>query len=153
MFLAMKYEEIYPPRLKSLFPFVKVDLSLREYRTYEAAVLARLGASLDLKTANDILEEQLGDSPAEAYFTAYYFLEMVYSGDILETFSVETVCKSILYLMQPMGEHDKRKEFRGISMTDIIMCSKRLIQARTYQIQQDATLSRKYSHNRYLKVA
>ena len=76
-----------------------------------------------MKTVRDILEEQLGDSEEEVYHMAYYFLEMAYLKDLVNSYTLETICKSILYLIQPLKK-EKIKEGKGMNTSDILMCSK-----------------------------
>ena len=78
-YLSMKFEEIYPPRLKHLVSFVKTNPSLDEYSTYEKRVLLKLNLNLNITTAKEILEDLLKNSSEEVYYHAYYLLEIAYS--------------------------------------------------------------------------
>lgn len=78
MYLAMKYEEIYPPELRKVMALIKPNTFLdRElYFRSEVAVLLALGGDLDLPTPCTIVDGMMVGQEREAYNYAYYLLEL-----------------------------------------------------------------------------
>ena len=61
-YLAMKYEEIYPPTLNFIFPFIKSKISREQYIEYEKDVLNKLNANLTVPTASIRMQELLNEN-------------------------------------------------------------------------------------------
>lgn len=57
MFLAIKYEEIYPTELSELAKCMKIFCNLNDYRRYERAILMSIGMDLDVVTLDRVLED------------------------------------------------------------------------------------------------
>ena len=71
----------------------------------------------------------------------------------METYSLEMIIRSIFYLMTPLTDLKESKELKGDNASELVACSKMLIEARNSHLQNDSTLNRKYSHERYMRVA
>lgn len=78
MFLAMKYEEIYPPELRDVFRIIKSNawLDKDQYRQYEKAVLVALDGNLDMPTPYTIIDQMILNQDKSVYLHAYYLLEV-----------------------------------------------------------------------------
>ena len=128
MFLAMKYEEIYYPGLKDVCFYLRLKLTLEDYKKYEVDVLLKLNANLNIPTASHLLEEQLKGKSKEAYFHGYYFLEMVYTHkSLVQDYSLDVIVRSIANIMNPpMTLIDSRKGDKK-EVLEIERCSIRLI--------------------------
>jgi hypothetical protein len=59
MFLAMKYEEIYPPRLKDLRVLVKHEIKPEEYCDAELKIFEHVGLDLNFISLNTMLSEYI----------------------------------------------------------------------------------------------
>jgi hypothetical protein len=79
----MKYEEIYPPRLKHLQPFVKVEYDQKLYNHYETVALTKVNFDLSFETPLNLMKELLDESNTQLYFHACYLLEISYSEKII----------------------------------------------------------------------
>lgn len=128
MFLAMKYEEIYYPGLKEVCFYLRLKLTLEDYKKYEVDVLLKLNGNLNIPTASHLLEEQLKGKSKGAHFHGYYFLEMVYTHQsLVQDYSLDVIVKSIANIMNPpMSMIDSRKGDKK-ELLEIEKCSIRLI--------------------------
>lgn len=55
MYIAMKYEEIYPIELKELARYMRISYNSKEYAQYELMILKAIGMNLDVLTVDRML--------------------------------------------------------------------------------------------------
>lgn len=59
LFMSMKYEEIYPPRLKDLCMLIKQVIKPEDYNDSEIKILEFIGLDLNFVSLNTMLSEYL----------------------------------------------------------------------------------------------
>jgi hypothetical protein len=74
MFMAMKYEEIYPPRLRDLQTIVKAVIDLDSYWDAELMVWEYIGQDLNFLSLNTRLSEYLHAISKKERFFVFYLL-------------------------------------------------------------------------------
>ena len=75
MFMAMKYEEIYPPRLRDLQTIVKAVIDLKLYWDAELTVWEFIGQDMNFVSLNTRLSEYLHAISKKERFFVFYLLE------------------------------------------------------------------------------
>ena len=72
--MSMKYEEIYPPRLKDLSIFIKQAITSENYNKSELLILEFIGLNLNFVTLNTYMSEYLHASTEQQRHFIFYFL-------------------------------------------------------------------------------
>lgn len=77
LFLSMKYEEIYPPRLSKLLHILNMtSLNHKDYCRIEKEVMIMLGGNLNLPSLKVKMDSYLSGQSDAVYLYAYYLLEL-----------------------------------------------------------------------------
>lgn len=156
LFLSMKYEEIYPPRLSKLLHILGMSsLSQREYCRIEKEVLIMLGGNLNLPSLKVKMDGYLEGQSDAAYLYAYYLLELSLQEDRLCGYSWDELCLSILFLMTSYGDILKKKKRmdEGVSEERVEECAKLIIKARYEASERSSKYFTKYCNEVYKRVA
>ena len=153
-YLAMKYEEIYPPSLQLLFAIVKNNISAKEYIRYEAEVVIKLDGNLNIPTASRRLQEIFKNSSSEVYNHAYFLLELAYfDPKIIQEYSINVICLSIYLVMLPLKDQMEITGFGDVDKSEIENCARKIVYAKHKSRQSDSLVYRKYCSSRYMEVA
>ena len=99
MFMSMKYEEIYPPRLRDLQNFVKIAIESRIYCDTELRIWEYIGEDMNFLSLNTMLSEYLHAITKEQRFFVFYLLEISLNRRIhLKKFSQRELVISVMYI-------------------------------------------------------
>jgi hypothetical protein len=52
----MKYEEIYPPRFKNIYPHISSSIEPSHYNKYEFLYLEAIGADMDIVSGKKLID-------------------------------------------------------------------------------------------------
>ena len=141
--------------MDNICKLAKIRLTMEIYRKYEMEVLLTIDANLNLKTANNLLEEYFKDSPKELYFQAYYFLEMAYiNKSLTHDFSLDLICKSIVNIMKPHLQvmdpsRSQKNELQKMEKCQILL----IIERQKHFNNGESFLLKKYLSDRFKRVA
>ena len=133
LFLSMKYEEIYPPRLSKLLNMLSMtSFSQKEYCRVEKEVIIMLGGDLNLPSLKVKMDGYLTGQSEPVYLYAYYLLELSLQEERLSAYNWDELCLSILFLMTSYGDLLKKKKRidEGVSEERVEECAKLIIKAR-----------------------
>lgn len=133
LFLSMKYEEIYPPKLIKLLNLLNMtSFTLKDYCRVEKEVIIMLGGDLNLPSLKVKMDGYLKGQSEAVYICAYYLLELSLQEDKLCTYNWDELCLSILFLMTSYGDLLKKKKRmdEGVSEERVEECTKLIIKAR-----------------------
>lgn len=72
--MSMKYEEIYPPRLKDLSMLIKQVIKPEDYNKSELLILEFIGLNLNFVSLNTYLSEYLHASTEQQRYFIFYLL-------------------------------------------------------------------------------
>lgn len=133
LFLSMKYEEIYPPRLSKLLNMLSMtSFTQKEYCRVEKEVIIMLGGDLNLPSLKVKMDGYLTGQSEPVYLYAYYLLELSLQEERLSAYNWDELCLSILFLMTSYGDLLKKKKRidEGVSEERVEECAKLIIKAR-----------------------
>ena len=156
LFLSMKYEEIYPPRLIKLLSMLNMaSFSLKDYCRVEKEVIFMLGGDLNLPSLKVKMDGYLVGQSEAVYLYAYYLLELSLQEDRLCAYNWNELCLSILFLMTSYGDLLKKKKRmdEGVSEERVEECAKLIIKARYEASERVSKCYMKYSNDVYKRVA
>lgn len=114
MFVAMKYEEIYPPELRKVMSLIRPNmwLDMPEYCRHERSLILALGGDFDLPTPATIIDEMLArltqDRATRLY--AFFLLELGLVTDCLATLEFKEICLGVMHIMTRLGDFLKRRK-------------------------------------------
>ncbi len=104
--MPMKYEEIYPPRLKDLQGIVKVAIDLKAYWDAELTIWDFIGADMNFLSLNTRLSEFVYVLTKEQRFFIFYLLEIaLYRRNQLKKFSQKELVFSVMYIFASQKFH------------------------------------------------
>lgn len=72
--MSMKYEEIYPPRLKDLSMLIKQAIKSEEYNATELKIFEFINLDLNFVSLNTYLSEFLHATSGQQRYFIFYFL-------------------------------------------------------------------------------
>ncbi len=164
MFIAMKYEEIYPPQLRKVMAGIRLreQLDMGEYRRHERSILLALEGDLDLPTPFTIIDEMLDNTTQEkaTFLYAYFLLEVGLMSDGLAALDFKEVCQGVVHMMTGLGDFLKQRKSLGRESEGskageecIHASAREIIKARYMAIENETAVYRKYTQECYLRVA
>lgn len=74
LFMSMKYQEIYPPRLKDLSMLIKQAIKSEEYNATELKIFEFINLDLNFVSLNTYLSEFLHATNGQQRYFLFYFL-------------------------------------------------------------------------------
>ncbi len=96
----MKYEEIYPPRLKELQNLVKMVIKPDSYNDSELRILEFIGLDMNFLSINTMLSEYLHAVNELQRFYIFYLLEIALSKRYkLRKFKLREIVVSVMFIL------------------------------------------------------
>lgn len=161
MFLAAKFEEIYPPEL-SEFVYVTDDTySQKQILRMEHLVLKVLSFDVAIPTANLFLEKYLKDANADekTKSLAMYLLESTmidaepYLNHLPSMIAASCMCLANLTLNQPAWSAESQRKV-GYNVSELVPCLKDLLQTfQTAHSHPQQAVREKYRQSKYHQVS
>lgn len=150
IYLAMKYEEIYPPSLKQVLEIGCIILDQSAYRRCEVEVFMHLEGNLNVETGAELLERRLlvGNGGKAQRMMGYFLLELALtSPSVLSRFTEQEIVQAIGRLLRLEEGEGRGEENEATELPKL------LLQLRGKSNKAAQMIIGKYRHARYMQVA
>jgi len=129
----MKYEEIYPPRLKDLWNLVKSQIKKEEYNDSELKIFEAIGFDLNFTSLNTMLSEYLHATTEDQRYYIFYLLEIALSKrHFLKKFNLKEIVISVIFILSSHSLYIYgTQKIDGIPFSRVEECSKIIVITQT----------------------